>query len=38
LSHTAFWLVLNGALVALVIFGYDQYKARKSQPLTEVAN
>ena len=38
LSHTAFWLVLNGALVAFVIFGYDQYKARKSQPLTEVAN
>jgi len=38
LSHTAFWLVLNGALVALVIFGYDQYKARKSQPLPEVSN
>jgi len=38
LSHTAFWLVLNGALVALVIFGYDQYKARKSQPLPEVAS
>jgi hypothetical protein len=38
LSHTAFWLVLNGALVAFVIFGYDQYKARKSQPLPEVAN
>ena len=38
LSHTALWMALNAVLVALFIFGYDQYKARKSQPLPEVAN
>jgi len=38
LSHTALWMALNAVLVVLLIFGYDRFKASKSQPLTEVAN
>jgi len=38
LSHTALWMALNAVLVVLLIFGYDRFKASKSQPASEVAN